>query len=339
MTADSRPSLLRRLRDKHRWLDNLSSTLSRYIEYNGDHYAAAITYYSLLSLVPLIMISVALISFVIAGDATMAGDLHRVIVQALPRSLATEVNDLLNKVIENRGQFGILGLVVAVFSGWSWISNVRDALTAMWGQDKPDVSIIRMVVTDVLNLIGLGAALVFSFALTAVGSGLNDLGLRMFGLEDTGFARTAFAVSTVVLALLTDCLVLLWIIARLPRRPVRFRYALRGALYAAVGFEVLKQLGNLYLRLLSRSPTVVAFGALIGLLVFIYLAARMLLLTTVWTAMRTVRDAPTALHAPPPAVIRPTVVDPGSRTRLVSVAVLSALLSHWWTRRRDRRRR
>ena len=177
------------------------------------------------------------------------------------------------------------------------------------------------------------------FVLTAVGSGVNDWGLRLLNLEDTAFARTVLAVSTVVLALVTDWLVLLWVIARLPRRPVRFRYAARGALYAAVGFEVLKQLGNLYLRLLSFSPTVVAFGALIGLLVFIYLSARMLLLTTVWTAMRTVGDSPAPPPAPGPAVIRPTVVEPGSRAKLVSVAVISALVSHWWTRRRDRRSR
>ena len=337
MTAETRPSLLRRLRDRHRWLDNFATSLDRYINLNGDHYAAAITYYSLLSLVPLIMISVSMIGFVVAGDSAMMGDLHRVVVQALPKSLAEDVNDLLSKVVDNRGQFGILGLVVAAYSGWSWISNVRDALTAMWGQDKPDVSIQRMVLTDVLNLIGLGAALIFSFALTAVGSGLNDFGLRLFNLEDTEVARTFLAISTVFLALLTDWLVLLWIIARLPRRPVRFRYALRGALYAAVGFEVLKQLGNLYLRLLSFSPTVVAFGALIGLLVFIYLAARMLLLITVWTALRTVRDKPAPPPAPPPAVIRPNVVDRNSRSRLVTVAVVSAVLAHWWTRRRDRR--
>ncbi|TDQ01357.1 YihY/virulence factor BrkB family protein [Labedaea rhizosphaerae] len=333
MTAEPRPSLLRRLRDRHSWLDNLSSTLGRYIEYNGDHYAAAITYYSLLSLVPLIMISASVVGFVVAGDAALVGEVRRVVVQALPRSLAGQVDDLVGSIIENRQQFGVLGLVVAVYSGWSWISNVRDALTAMWGQDKPDVSILRMVVTDVLNLIGLGAALVFSFVLTALGSGVNDWGLNLLNLEDTFVARTVLAVSTVVLALFTDWLVLLWVIARLPRRPVGFRYAVRGAVYAALGFEVLKQLGNLYLRLLSYSPTVIAFGALIGLLVFIYLAARMLLLTTVWTAMRTIRDSPTPPPAPPPAVIRPNVVDGGSRTKLLSVAVISALLSHWWTKR------
>lgn len=338
MTAEARPSLLRRLRDRYRWLDNLSASLGRYIDYNGDHYAAAITYYSLLSLVPLIMISVSAIGFVVAGDAALIAEVRRVAVQALPKSLAGQVDDLVGTVIENRSQFGVFGLVVAGYSGWSWISNVRDALTAMWGQDKPAVGFIRMILTDVLTLLGLAAALVFSFVLTAVGSGVNDWGLHLLNLEDTAVARTVLSVSIVVLALITDWLVLLWIIARLPRRPVRFRYAVRGALYAAVGFEVLKQLGNLYLRLLSYSPTVVAFGALIGLLVFIYLSARMLLLTTVWTAMRTVRDERPLPPAPPPAVISPTVVDRGSGARLVSVAVLSALLSHWWTKRRDRRR-
>lgn len=330
------PSLLRRLRDRYRWLDNLSSTLARYIEFNGDHYAAAITYYSLLAIVPLVMITVSVTGFVVAGDQQMIGDLQTVVSRTLPRALSGDVNELMAKVIDNRSQFGILGLVVAIYSGWSWISNVRDALTAMWGEHRQDAPLLRMVLTDVLTLIGLGAALVFSFALTVFGSGLNEFGLGLLGLTDTPFARITVVVSTVVLALLTNWLVLLWIIARLPRKRVSWRAAARGALYAALGFEILKQLGNLYLRLLSFSPTVVAFGALIGLLIFIYFAARMLLLVTVWTAIRTRLRYPGDVQAPPPVVIRPAVVEGPSRLKLVAVAVGSAVVTHLLGRRRRR---
>src|SRR5882762_10634425 len=82
---------------------------------------------------------------------------------------------------------------------------------------------------------------------------------------------------------ISNWLVFLWMLARLPREPVDSRGAVRAALAAAIGFEALKWLGGVYLGLVGRSPVGVAFGGVVGLLVFIYLVARMLMLVTAWT--------------------------------------------------------
>lgn len=47
----------------------------------------------------------------------------------------------------------------------------------------------------------------------------------------------------------------------------------------------LQQAGGLYLSLLGRTPAVATLGALIGLLLFVYLVVRWLLLATVWTSV------------------------------------------------------
>jgi membrane protein len=86
---------------------------------------------------------------------------------------------------------------------------------------------------------------------------------------------------------------------------VEARSAIRGALAAAIGFEILKWLGNLYLEAVGRSPIGVTFGWLVGLLVFVYLVARMLMLVAAWTAVgRTPPNRPT--EPEPPAVPSPT---------------------------------
>ena len=49
----NRVSLLARFRSRYAWFDHLVRAGERYIETHGNHYAAAITYFSILALVPL----------------------------------------------------------------------------------------------------------------------------------------------------------------------------------------------------------------------------------------------------------------------------------------------
>ena len=86
------------------------------------------------------------------------------------------------------------------------------------------------------------------------------------------------------LSLAADWLVFLWVLTRLPRQKVGVRSAVRGAVALAIGFEALKLAGGFYLRLIGDSPTGIAFGSIIGLIVFISLVARLLVNGTACTA-------------------------------------------------------
>ncbi|MEU7790060.1 YhjD/YihY/BrkB family envelope integrity protein [Amycolatopsis sp. NPDC049159] len=269
------------------------ATLARYRERDGDHYAAAVTFFSLLALVPLIMVAVSVAGFVLAGDRILAAELDRVIGSSLPPELSGQATNVVHTVVGERGRIGLLALAVAVYSGWSWISNVRDAVTAMLGQERTPRPLLRGIVTDVLVLIGIGLAMAVSFGLAsltgAAGAGL----LRLTGL-DGGFAHFVLVAGSLLLGLAANWLVIAWCLARLPRRPLPLRSTLRPAGAAAVGLGAIQQAGGLYLHLLGRSPAVAAFGTLVGLLLFGYLIVRWLLMVTVWL---TVRDEPTGTLA------------------------------------------
>jgi membrane protein len=187
------------------------------------------------------------------------------------------------------------------------MSNLRDALTAQWGQDKRDLPMIPTMLKDLVALIGLGIALVVSFAITAAGSGLGNILLRLVGLRDTSWAHTILVILTVVLAVAADWLVFLWVISGLPRERVSVRSAVRGALAAAIGFEILKQAATILLKSATSSPTAAVFGPVIGLLVFANLVSRFLLYITAWTATARENQVAKPKPAPPPAVIQPVV--------------------------------
>ena len=79
-------------------------------------------------------------------------------------------------------------------------------------------------------------------------------------------------------------------IARLPRRQVDIRRCVRAGLLAAVGFEILKQVASLYLRIVMHGPAGATFGPVLGLLVFVYITARLVLFAACWAAEGITQD-------------------------------------------------
>ncbi|MBP2325407.1 membrane protein [Kibdelosporangium banguiense] len=335
------PWVLKRLRTRYIWVDHLFRTLDRYIEHNAYQYAAAITYFSVLSVIPILMVGLSIAGFIIADDAQVTAELRKTIVEALPSGLDTFVNEVYDNVLTQRTSLGVFGLVIALYAGWNWINALRDALTAMWELERPELPFFRTILWDLLSLVSLAAAIVLSFALSAAGGWLNGSILRWIGLDHEPWAGTVLSILSIPLAIVADWMVFLWVLARLPRTKVKVRYAARGALAAAVGFEILKQAANIFLSLLGKSPTSAAFGSVIGLLVFIYLVARLLLLVAAWTATA---STPLVAHpADPPEYLGVTTAGPtapplrlATAGWLVATGAVAALVLQRTFRRKTR---
>lgn len=301
-------SFLTRQRGQRPWLDHLVRSGEAYTERYGNHYAAAITYFSVLSLIPLLMIAFAIAGFVIAGNEALLTEMKNGIAEAVPSGLGETINKIIDKAIESRSTVGILGLLAALYSGLGWMSNLRDALTAQWGQENKPRPFISSSIKDLLALLGLGLALAVSFGLSAAGGGLGEWLLNAIGLEDDAWALFLLRVATIVLSLVANWLVFLWVIARLPREKVSLRSAVKGAAAAAIGFEVLKQVFTIYLTAVVASPAGQLFGTFIGLLLFANFVSRFLLFITAWTATAKENLITEPPPPPPPAVISPRVI-------------------------------
>lgn len=309
MTDDhgDKEKLIPRLRGKYAWFDHIMRANEAFGERYGNHYAAAITYFSVLSLVPILMVGFAITAFVLAGDETLLNDLKRNITEAAPAGLGKTLNEVVDTAIDSRAAVGVLGLATALYSGIGWMSNLRDALTAQWGLEKKPRSFLPSLLADLAALIGLGLALVISFGLSAVGAGAADFLLDLVGLGGYGWAKVLLTLLTVVLSLGANWLVFLWVISRLPREHVSMRSAEKGALIAAIGFEILKAAATVFLVGVTSSPTGALFGPIIGLLVFSNLVSRFLLFVTAWTATSP-ENLRRKLAAPPePVVVRTDV--------------------------------
>ncbi|MGH3549860.1 MAG: YhjD/YihY/BrkB family envelope integrity protein [Pseudonocardiaceae bacterium] len=137
--TDAKPSLFARAWARYSWLDHLVRAGQSYTANHGDHYAAAITFFSVLSLVPLLMIVFAVAGFVLAGNPDLLHQLKGQIHSAAPPGLGTTLDQVIDGAIRSRGSVGIVGLLGALYSGLGWMGNLREALTAQWQatQERP----------------------------------------------------------------------------------------------------------------------------------------------------------------------------------------------------------
>jgi membrane protein len=72
------------LRARHEWLDHLSRAGQRYFEQRGNHFAAAVTFFSVLTAVPLLMVAFGAAGYVLWLNPTLLDDLRDAITAACP---------------------------------------------------------------------------------------------------------------------------------------------------------------------------------------------------------------------------------------------------------------
>ena len=302
------PSRFQQFRDRYEWLDHIVRAGARYTERHGDHYAAAITYFSVLALFPLILVAVAALGYVLFLQPDLINQLQAGINKNLPAGLGTIIDPIITEATKSRNTIGIFGLLGAIYTGIGWMSNLREALSEQWGQIPATPPILKKTLFDLLTLAGLGAAMVGSFAITGLASGFASTVLEFVGLSEQTWAKVLLGVLGIVLGLVANWLIFLWVIARLPREHATLRSAAKAAVLGAVGFELLKQVMVVYLSTVTASPAGKIIGPFIGLLVFAFFASRFILYVTAWAATSRENEKEEPVEVPGPAVIRSELV-------------------------------
>ncbi|WP_435278301.1 inner membrane protein YhjD [Rhodococcus yananensis] len=330
--TDTKPSFLERQRAARPWFDHIMRAATRYQENKGDYYAAGLTYFTVLAIVPIIMVVFSIAGFVLAGRPELLEELQQAITDNIPGQLGSTVQDLIDSAIASRGAVGVIGLLTASYAGLGWMANLRDALTSMWDHPRDKGNFVMVKLRDAGALVSLGLAMVVSLGLSALSSGpVVHRVVELLNMDNLVGMGVFLRIVAVVAALTATSVVFTWVIARLPREPVPFRSAIRAGIIAGIGFEILKQVGSIYLERVLGGPAGVAFGPILGILVFGNITARLILFCTAYAASS--RESMALAHVPPPdpAIITPRVqVNEGTGVRggiaLVGAGVVGGAL-------------
>ena len=253
----------------------LVQTGSSWMEDRAPRLGAALAYYAIFSVAPLLVIAIAVAGLVFGHEAAQ----HQVVSQ-MGNLVGSEGAETLRTMIESasRSESGVLGTVLGVvmllIGAIGLFAELQDAMNTIWGvQVKPGRGIGGFIRDRLLSfgmVLGLAflllVSLVLSAALTAI---LNYLGNRQGGV-------VGFVINEVV-SLVVFTLLFAMIFKFLPDAKIAWRDVWLGAAITALLFEVGKFLIGIYLGQAGIASAYGAAGSLAVLLVWLYYSAQIFL--------------------------------------------------------------
>jgi len=237
--------------------------------------AASIAYAALLSIFPMLILMIALLSVFVAPAAAQDAVIGA-LAPYLPAAAVAVIRDTLRAVVETRGTASLVALLVLLWGATSAASSMRHALNSVLKVRRPRSFWQRKVVEAALIILGGGFLSLSLFASTALAliTSLPPLETVAELLRGSGLAVLGAAVGPWILSAVAFLIVYRF----LPNERVRWRSLLAGTAAAVLIFELTKGVFFWYLRTLSGYSLV--YGPLAGVIVFlvwVYLAALTLL--------------------------------------------------------------
>lgn len=304
----------RRARRRHGWLDHLVRAVVRYDEASGGRLAAAVTYYAFFATFALALLGFAIFGFVL-DDPAVLRSVQRYLAQNLPR---LDVQDLRNA----RGTVGVIAFIGLPITGWFWVDVLRSSIRKVWGLPEYPGNFFVRVFFDLLVLAGLGLLLAASLAVAFTTTALAS---RLVNAAGTGGIPARWLLATVglVLGIGVNTLLSIAVLTGLPRLRMPLRRVLGPALFVAVGLELLKTLGRLYVQRTEGNPTYQVVAGAVGLLVFLNAVNQLVLFAATLTATSTAGKV-TDLAAGPTHDARPPGPRPSDDQGVGSVETTTA---------------
>lgn len=237
----------------------------RYGDDAGEYLAASIAYYAFLSFFPLLLLGLSVVGFAMAGSPGLRAEIEVGLTRSVP-GLEGLIGRNLDAVRHARAAAGLLGLAGLLWTGTGVVGAGRNAVRRIFRQGPPRGGLRERAwlvgMTAGLGLVGLAATALATAAATVEAGGLGGVLLRVLA------ALVAFVL---------DLALFLAAYRVLMRSPAPWRDLVPGAVFAAIGWGVLKLLGSWYAaRTVQGSQSVYGtFAATVGVLVVLYLAARL----------------------------------------------------------------
>ncbi|MEP6463936.1 MAG: YihY/virulence factor BrkB family protein, partial [Frankiaceae bacterium] len=297
-----------RIRAKAPWLDHLIQAGQRYGADQGSQLAAAVTYFSFLSLFPLLLLTVSVLGFVLSGHPELTAKVIKGISDALPG----QSKDVINGAIHSRKAVGLVGLLGLLYSGLGWVANLRTAIRTVWHQNVNAGNVVTSKLNDLVILAGLGLALVASVVVSGVGNAATSIVIKTLGLDGVPGSGVLTKLVTIAIAMAANVVIFLYLFIRLPRVQTPWRRVIKGGVFAAVGFEILKLIGAFYIARTTSNATATygALGVVIGALVWINLVSRFVIFAAVWTVTAPYDDDVPPSGTADPATAREAGIPP-----------------------------
>lgn len=260
-------------------IEYLKLTGQNWMAHKDSRLGAALAYYSIFSMGPMIVIAVAIAGLVFGQDA-VRGEVARTLQGAMGTEGARAVEAMLDGVSRPRDSLllTLVGVGTLVFAAIGVVVQLKDAFNTVWEVEEPGKSgfwsFVRTYVFSVAAVVAVGFLLLTSLLLTAALSAFAGMVPWLQGAMQPLASVTSFAVIAAVFAAMFKYM---------PDASIAWRDVWVGALLTAALFELGKFLIGFYIGAQGLESTFGAAASLVVVLIWVYYSAQLLLLGAEFT--------------------------------------------------------
>jgi membrane protein len=275
------------------WIAHMIRTIERYIGRLGSQFAAATTYFSVLALVPVLMVAFSITGFVLTVvQPELLDDIADAVADALggggDPATREKILALVNDALSQYWAIGIVGLVVALYTGAKWMGHLKNAVRTQWrpGFDlRPQkINIVLKTLGNLVLLAGLLLGMAVSFGLASLSTSLADTVVGWLGLSDQPWIAPLLRLSSVVFSIGAGWLIFMYLYTVLPETREPWRIVRRGALLGAIALALLQFLASYLINAFQGNAAAAIFGPVIVVMLFFNIFAQLTLFIAAWIA-------------------------------------------------------
>ncbi len=249
-------------------------TFNGFIDDNAMKLSAALSYYTIFSLPPLLIIIISLSGVFFGADA-VRGEVFGQIQGLVGPEAALQIQDTIKNVkLSNSNMFfTILGLIVLLIGASGVFAEIQDSINYIWGiQAKPKRGLIKYLYNRLMSFSMIGSVGFLLLVGLIVNSLIDVLNSRLVSIFPQDVFFLFYILNTLVIFSIITLLFVI-IFKTLPDGKIALRDCIVGASFTAFLFMIGKFGIGLYLGSNNIASLYGAAGSVIIILIWVYYSA------------------------------------------------------------------
>ena len=248
----------------------LKEAASEWMEDNALRLSAALAYYSIFSIAPLLVIAISIAGWVLGAEAVQ-GQLQEQLKTTIGTESAAAVQSMVQSAAKPSSSIiaGLVGFVTLIIGASGVFGALKDSLNTIWEvKTKPGLGIKGFIKERLLSfgmVLVIGFLLLVSLLLTSALAAVNKSVGNALGVPTFIWGVFAFLLSFAMVTALFAT-----IFKMLPDVKVEWRFVWIGAVVTALLFEIGKFLLGWYLGQESTKSSYGAAASIVLLLLWVY---------------------------------------------------------------------
>ncbi len=281
------------------WVAHIFAAIERFLKRLGPQFAGSVTYFSILSMIPVLGFGIAVLGFVVTvfrpdlltevqnlvqdqlGVASITADAGEG-----TGNLAESISNFVTETFNSWRGVGLTAVAVAAYSGSRWVKYLKHSVRAMWKDSFAEAAkkgpFVKELLGDLIIFFGLLVSIAVAVGVTAAGQAFPEDIIRWLGVQEVPGIDVLLQLVSLVVSLLASWLLFAFLFVVLPGERTRPATFLKGTIAGAVLVTALQRLAGVMVDALGSNASLLVIGPIIILMIVFNVLATIILMVSAW---------------------------------------------------------